>query len=130
MGRVGKQVAEIVRGFGGDVVADQPADVDIVSIHLRLTDLTRGCVCRRELERWNPGTILVNTARPDLVVPTDIAWALDTGRLGWYAADFLNGIVHPHMTLTPHVAGWTVEGVDITQEYLAERVAACLDSET
>jgi D-3-phosphoglycerate dehydrogenase len=142
MGRIGKEV--IKRGaacgmtpIGFDMHWDQPfADqykvtrcstvhdllrqADVVSLHLNLSDLTRGMINRDSLAMMKDGAILVNTARGGLVVEADIAEACKSGKLRGYAADVLETepIKTPHpfqeidnIMITPHVGSRTYESV-------------------
>lgn len=52
---------------------------DVVSIHVRLSDCTRGLVTSRHLEMLGPQGYLVNTSRGPIVVEPDLVHALNTG---------------------------------------------------
>lgn len=108
-GRIGRLVAGYGRAFGMDVlvhgresslaaaaadgyraVADRRAffsDGDVVTVHLRLVDATRGCVSRAELAEMKPTALLVNTSRAELIEPGALAAALAAGRPGLAAID-------------------------------------------
>jgi len=92
------------------------ASSDYVSLHLPLTDATRGIIGRRELARIRPGAILVNVSRPPLVDREALVEALRAGRLGGFGLDphydapgraddpllgFRNVIVTPHLAAAP-----------------------------
>jgi len=62
-------------------------DADVVSLHLKLTDETRGIVTADDLAAMKPTALLVNTARAGLVVHGALADALGRGRPGFAAVD-------------------------------------------
>jgi D-3-phosphoglycerate dehydrogenase / 2-oxoglutarate reductase len=102
-GAIGRELAQLARGFGMDVVAYDAlvveADVelvsleellrssDAVSLHLPLDEGTRGLIGAAELALMRPGAFLVNTARGGLVDEDALAAALHEGRLGGAAFD-------------------------------------------
>jgi D-3-phosphoglycerate dehydrogenase len=101
-------------------VHDLLRQADVVSLHLNLSDLTRGMINRDSLAMMKDGAILVNTARGGLVVEADIAEACKSGKLRGYAADVLETepIKTPHpfqeidnIMITPHVGSRTYESV-------------------
>jgi D-3-phosphoglycerate dehydrogenase len=141
-GRIGQGVAKRLSGFGPRLLASDPygpADVmrdagaeptalddlfrtaDVITLHApggqRLVDAAR-------LSGIRPGTVLVNTARPDLVDEATLALALGDGTLAAYAADTLDGdtagSASPLLTaeladrviVTPHLAAQTTQAVD------------------
>jgi D-3-phosphoglycerate dehydrogenase len=60
---------------------------DIVSLHLRLVDATRGIVTAEDLARMKPTALLVNTSRAGLIQPGALVHALRAGRPGMAALD-------------------------------------------
>jgi D-3-phosphoglycerate dehydrogenase len=133
-GRIGALVAGYGRAFGMQVqvwgseasraraVADghqAAADcesffesADVLSLHLRLADATRGIVRHEALARMKPTALLVNTSRAELIEEGALVSALNRGRPGMAAVDvfetepILQG--HPLLRLenavcTPHI---------------------------
>jgi D-3-phosphoglycerate dehydrogenase / 2-oxoglutarate reductase len=108
-GRIGKVVAEYGRAFGMDVVfwaseesraraTAEGASVassreeffessDVVTLHLRLADSTKGIVTAIDLARMKPSSLFVNTSRAGLVAPGALVDALERGRPGMAAID-------------------------------------------
>jgi D-3-phosphoglycerate dehydrogenase / 2-oxoglutarate reductase len=134
-GAVGREVARIARGLDMQVVAHDPlveeADVplvelvelyaqsDAVSLHLPLTEETRGLIGARELAAMKPSAFLINTARGGLVEEAALADALRSGRLAGAALDGFD--VEPlggsplreldNVVLSPHAGASTHEAV-------------------
>jgi len=97
------------------------AESHAVSVHLLLTDETRGFLSAGRLARMRPGAILVNTARGALVDETAMLAALRSGRLGHAALDVYDQeplpAGHPlttldNVTLSAHSAFRTPEASD------------------
>jgi D-3-phosphoglycerate dehydrogenase / 2-oxoglutarate reductase len=108
-GRIGRVVAEYGRAFGMDVVvwASAPsraaaeaegavvaasresffAQSDVLSLHLRLVDATRGIVTAEDLAGMKPTALLVNTSRAGLIAPGVLIEALRRGNPGRAALD-------------------------------------------
>src|SRR5207302_9034188 len=60
---------------------------DVVSLHMRLVDATRGIVTAADLARMKPTALLVNTSRAPLIQPGALVNALRAGRPGMAAVD-------------------------------------------
>ena len=108
-GRIGGVVAGYGRAFGMNVlvwgrettIAKARADgyaiaanknaffeeADVVSLHMRLVDGTRGIVTAADLARMKPTALLVNTSRAGLIEPGALEAALRAGRPGMAAVD-------------------------------------------
>ncbi|MGA0114315.1 MAG: D-2-hydroxyacid dehydrogenase family protein [Burkholderiales bacterium] len=88
-------------------------DSDVISLHLRLIDATRGIVTAADLARMKPTALLVNTSRAGLVEPGALEQALKLGRPGMAAVDVFEeepvlNAAHPLLKLdnalcTPHI---------------------------
>ena len=111
---------------------------DAVSLHVPLTDATRGMLGEAALRRMRPGALLVNTARGGLVDETALARALADGHLGGAALDVrpveppgaddpLAGA--PRLLLTPHVAGVTRQSNARASRHVAQEVLRALAGE-
>jgi D-3-phosphoglycerate dehydrogenase / 2-oxoglutarate reductase len=92
------------------------SEADIVSLHVALTDETRGFIDAEALARMSSTSILVNTARGALINEEALVAALSAGRLGGAGLDVLAQepppADHPlfafdDVIITPHVAGLT-----------------------
>jgi D-3-phosphoglycerate dehydrogenase / 2-oxoglutarate reductase len=62
-------------------------ECDVVSLHLRLADATRGIVTADDLARMKPTALIVNTSRAALIEPGGLVRALQMGRPGMAAVD-------------------------------------------
>jgi len=133
-GKIGQLVAGYGRAFGMKVciwgsersreraVADGYAaassreqlfeQADVLSLHLRLVDATRGLVGPADLARMKPTALLVNTSRAELLEPDALVGALNRGRPGMAAVDVFESepILQGHALLrlencvcTPHI---------------------------
>ena len=134
-GRIGGVVAQYARAFGMNVLAfgregsiekaradghavaqDKKqlfAESDVVTLHVRLIDATRGMVTAADLARMKPTALFVNTSRAGLVEPGALEAALRAGRPGMAAVDVYEeepvlGAHHPLLALdnvicTPHL---------------------------
>lgn len=63
------------------------AEADVLSLHLRLVDATRGIVGADDLARMKPSALLVNTSRAELIAAGALDAALAAGRPGYAALD-------------------------------------------
>jgi len=70
-------------------------ECDVLSLHLRLVEATRGIVTAADLARMKPDAVLVNTSRAGLIEPGALVKALRAGRPGFAAVD-----VYEHEPLT------------------------------
>ena len=134
-GRIAKVVAEYARAFGMNVLvwareesraraAAEGYDVaeskeaffescDVLSLHMRLVDATRGIVTADDLARMKPSALLVNTSRAPLIKEEALVSALRAGRPGMAAVDVfeeepVNDADHPLLNMlnvvaTPHI---------------------------
>jgi D-3-phosphoglycerate dehydrogenase / 2-oxoglutarate reductase len=81
---------ERARSDGYTVAPDKEAffsECDVISLHLRLVDATRGIVTAGDLARMKPTALLVNTRGAPLIEPGALVAALNSGRPGMAAVD-------------------------------------------
>jgi D-3-phosphoglycerate dehydrogenase len=88
------------------------AEVDVLTLHLRLVDATRGIVTAADLARMKPDALFVNTSRAELVEDGALEAALRRGRPGMAAVDVFAGeplpadaplLQIPTVLATPHL---------------------------
>lgn len=142
VGRIGGWMARYAQAFGmsvlgydpyQDTLSDgvKPATLedlfgasDFVSVHVHLSDETRGLVNRALLESAKPGQILINTSRGAIVDEAALLDGLKSGRLGGAGLDVLDGepdtVNHPlvvysqsheNVLITPHCGGLSPDAV-------------------
>lgn len=119
------------RGFSNDLwwEADMQQifeETDILSLHIPLTDETRGMVNTHYLSKFKKKIILLNTARGEIIPLSDLAESFSMGFVRGAALDvleneklgeltpvqreaFRNLISGGNVIFTPHIAGWTFE---------------------
>ena len=89
------------------------AECDVISLHMRLVDATRGIVKEADLARMKPTALLVNTSRAPLIEPGALVRALQAGRPGMAAVDVYEKeplvdvndplLKMPNVVCTPHL---------------------------
>src|SRR5262249_10949148 len=111
---------------------------DAISIHLKLTDRSRGLIGDREFKLMKPGAFLVNTARGAIVETEALIAALQYGQLGGAGLDVFDQEPLPgddpllncaQIVLTPHVADQNPEGTELLNAGAVDNVIAFLEGE-
>ncbi len=155
-GRIGRVVADYGRAFGMDVIVWASASsrakaaedgvvvapsresffaqCDVISLHLRLVDATRGIVGAADLARMKPSALLVNTSRAGLVAPGALLEALQRGNPGRAALDVYDReplvdrsdplLGMDNVICTPHIGyvsrdEWEIQFADIFDQITA-----------
>lgn len=97
-----------------DDVAEMVKVCDYVSIHVPSLPATKGMINKDLIANMKVGAIVLNYARPDLVVEEDIIAALESGKLRKYMTDLAdeNLINKPGIVSTPHLGASTKEAED------------------
>jgi D-3-phosphoglycerate dehydrogenase len=156
-GPIGRRMAQMASGVGMNVIAwtfhPDPARAaqmnaqfveldellrrsDVISLHLGLTDQTRGMIGQRELALMKPGALLINTGRGALVDEQAMLDALDSNHLAGVGLDVFPqepiGADHPvlsrrQIVVTPHNADSTPEGLDFLNQGAVENAIAFLE---
>ena len=157
LGRIGKRMAEYAKVFGMEVIAwsqnltpEAAAEVgvrrvekdelfaraDVVSIHLVLSDRSRGLVGARELGLMKPTAYLINTSRGPIVQEAALIEALRSGKIAGAGIDVYDSEPppsdHPYrsmdnVTPTPHLGYVTRETLHAFYSDSIEAVSAFLD---
>ncbi len=155
-GAVAQLVAGYLIAFGSRVLAYDPYFVgdpgpvrlvdletllresDVVSIHARLTEESRHLIGQRQLAMMKPTAVLINTARSGLVDEQALVRALQERRIMGAALDVFDTEPlppdHPlvrldNVTITPHLAGSTIDAFRNSPRLLAGHLARLLRGE-
>jgi D-3-phosphoglycerate dehydrogenase len=166
LGRIGRVVAQRAAGLRMEVVAHDPylskegllksgleaglegiellelddllQRSDFVTLHVPLTDETRGLLGAERLGLMKPGARLINCARGGLVDEAALAVALDEGRLAGAALDVLEHEPPPeghpllgrdNVILTPHLGASSHEAQRNVAVDVAEQIATFLEDD-
>jgi D-3-phosphoglycerate dehydrogenase / 2-oxoglutarate reductase len=155
-GRIGQQVARRALALEMRVIAYDPfvsrerfrelgaervesaedvyAEADFLTLHLPLTDDTRGSIGRDAIARMRPGVRIVNAARGELIDEDALADALRGGAVAAAALDVFSREPYDgpllgldNVVVTPHLAASTAEAQDRAGVIVAEQVVAALE---
>ncbi len=153
LGKVGAQVSRFAKGFSMRVIAYDPllvreraevlgvelveldrllAESDFVTLHLPLTEKTRGLIGPAQLARMKSSARIVNCSRGGIVDEAALAAALGSGKLAGAALDVFESepppkdhplFKLPNVTLTPHLGASTEEAqlrvsVDVAEQFV------------
>jgi len=136
-GNIATEVAKRAQAFGMEVIAYDPylkehpiarlvsldelaAKADVISMHLPLTDETRGMINAEFLAKAKDGLILINTGRGKCVVDADVAAALTSGKLRAYGTDVWPSdpppadcplLTAPNVFMAPHLGASSKENL-------------------
>jgi len=150
-GRIGRRVAGLAGAFGMSCLAYDPyvdsADIPLaatleeavatashITVHLPATPETAGLINRELISTFQPGTILVNLARGEVLDLDAALWGLNVGHLGGVGLDVFDAeppaphplFDHPQVILSPHVMGLTTQSTAETFRQAALGVADVL----
>jgi D-3-phosphoglycerate dehydrogenase len=155
-GRIGKVVAGYGREFGMNVLVSARAatlerarsdgyaaarskesffsECDVLSLHMRLVEATRGIVTATDLARMKPTALLVNTSRAPLIEPDALIGALKAGRPGMAAVDVYEEepvldtryplFAMDNVVCTPHIGYVTREEYEIQFSDIFDQILA------
>jgi D-3-phosphoglycerate dehydrogenase len=157
LGRIGTEVSKRALAFGMKVLAYDPfltearakaigiemvadldnlyRDADFITVHMPVTDQTRGMLNSAAFSKMKPKVCLVNCARGEIVVEKDLLAAVDSGKVAVAALDVFETEPlpgdhpfrkHPAITLTPHLGASTREAQEKCGIEVAEVIAAYL----
>lgn len=159
-GNIGTKVVRLLRAFGCRILVTDPyvqldpddiaagvelvpfdrllSEADIVTMHPRVTEETRGMMDADAFAKMRPGSLFVNTARGPLCDYDALYSALTEGPLGGAMLETFSVEPVPqdwpllqldNVTLTPHIAGASVRTVTYAAEQAAEEIRRYLSGE-
>ena len=125
------------RADGHEVAASKEAffaQSDVLSLHMRLVETTRGVVTADDLARMKPTALLVNTSRAPLIAPEALVEALRAGRPGMAAVDVFEHeplldprdplLSLPNALCTPHIGYVTRDEYEVQFADIFDQIAA------
>lgn len=144
-GRIGREIAKRALAFGMHILAYDPylkdedftknnakkmnledllKEADVITLHVFLTEETRGFVNKKMFALMKPTALLLNCSRGEVVVEQDLVEALQKKTIAGACLDvfsteplpkqhqfILYAQQHDNLILTPHIAGSTVESI-------------------
>ena len=160
LGRLGTISARIASGFGMRVLAHDIAErmapgveivefdallqeSDVVSVHVHLSNETRGLFDGPVFAKMKAGAILLNTSRGAVVDDAALMDALESGHLGGAGLDVIDGewlsskelarhpLIryardHDNLIIVPHIGGATLESIYGARVFMARKMAGYL----
>lgn len=158
MGRIGRRYAELMHGFGGEILYTSRtvkeeaevklgarkveldtllAEADVISLHLPGSPENRHLIDREALAAMKDTAILVNTGRGVLVDSDALAEALEDGSIWAAGLDVYEGepevperlLKAPRTVLLPHIGSATTKSRDDMARLVAANVTAVLEGE-
>jgi len=151
-GQIGQKVIQRLKGFECNIIVHDPfmpkeaveamgykavsleellEQSDFVSIHLRLSEKTEKFLGKEQIALMKQTAYIINTARAGLIDQEALFYALDEGDIGGAAIDVFHDEPLPadypfltldNVTLTPHVAGTTVDAFTNSVEIIFEEL--------
>jgi D-3-phosphoglycerate dehydrogenase len=128
---------ERARSDGYSVAPSKEAffsECDVISLHMRLVDATRGIVTAGDLARMKPTALLVNTSRAPLIEPGALVAALKSGRPGMAAVDVYEEeplldardplLAMENVVCTPHIGYVTREEYEVQFSDVFDQIVA------
>jgi phosphoglycerate dehydrogenase-like enzyme len=159
LGKLGAKVSGLAKAFGMNVIAWSPnltaerckevgvgfatrdelfSTADIITIHVVLSDRSRGLVGKADLDRMKPSSYLVNTARGPIVDEAALLETLKAGKIAGAAVDVFSveplPVDHPfrkldNLVLTPHLGYVTLETFTAHYNQMVEGIDAWFKGE-
>ncbi|MEH6545810.1 MAG: NAD(P)-dependent oxidoreductase [Sneathiella sp.] len=152
-GNIGRRVADLCSAFSMNVIMisrggesheylisqliHHAPSLDLLSLHLPLNSDTSRMINEKIIQVCKSGVVLINTSRGGLIDENDICDGLNSGAIGFYAADVMAEqppqknnplIAHENCAVTPHMASLTKQTWAETSNFVADNVSAILQN--
>jgi phosphoglycerate dehydrogenase-like enzyme len=152
-GRIGGWMARYAQAFGMRILGHDPylkewppyieqtpldellSQADFVTLHVHLSEESKGMLNRASFERMKPGCVFVNTSRGDLTDEEALLDGLRSGHIVAAGLDVLAGepdvanhplrlyaVEHPNLIITPHIGGFSLDAVRVVVGFSAQRI--------
>jgi len=160
-GRLGSWMGRYALAFGMKVVGYDPYVVnlpesftpaslekimetsDFITIHVHLSEETKGLISGKHFEMVKPGAVFINTSRGGVIDEAALLDALVRGRLGAVGLDVLDGEpaidqhplvqyarTHDNLIITPHCGGFSPDAVKLVCAHSAKKIIHTLGLDT
>ena len=161
IGRLGTMVARYGNAFGMRVLGydieaknvdgvqqieldELLRESDAISMHIHLTERTRGFLSEEEFRKMKSGVVIVNTSRGGVINESALLNHLESGKVSAAGLDVIDGewsniydhpLVeysrkHANLIITPHIGGATVESIVGAREFMAKKLASYIQKQT
>ncbi|MDP3556020.1 MAG: NAD(P)-dependent oxidoreductase [Bacteroidota bacterium] len=140
-----------ISGFGNQFITETGLDkifeeCDVLSLHMPLTEETKGMVDKDFINKFKKNIYIINTARGKSLITKDLVAALESGKVKGACLDVieyesvsfekldsdnipkpLNYLIHSDkVVLSPHIGGWTHESNFKMSKLIAEKIIKAL----
>jgi D-3-phosphoglycerate dehydrogenase len=112
-----------------DALEDLLSAAELLTVHVPLTDATRGLIGAAAMARMPKGAIVLNFAREGIVDETALVASLDAGHLAGYVSDFPVNATrhHPKCVTFPHLGASTEEAEENCAVMVADQIRGFLE---
>jgi len=159
-GRIGKEIAKRAQAFGMSILAYDPyltdeifaqnnatkmqmddlfKEADVITLHVFLTDETRGFINKNKFQLMKKNAILINCSRGEVINEKDLVEALETKTIAAACLDVFSqeplpeksvitayAKTHNNLLITPHIAGSTFEALHEAGIFIAQKTKEIL----
>jgi D-3-phosphoglycerate dehydrogenase len=147
IGRIARAVFTRAKAFDMNIIACDPyacydectqvekgdlfRDSDIISLHVPITDETKGMINKETISMMKDGVIIINTARGKLINEADLAEAIKSGKVKYAGIDVFENeppegsplLEADNILLTPHLGANTFENMDRIGEIVVDIIS-------
>jgi len=160
-GRIGREIAKRAQAFGMSILAYDPyltddvfaqnnakkmqmddllREADVVTLHVFLTDETRGFMNKSKFQLMKKNAVLINCSRGEVVNDANLVEALDKKTIAAACLDVFSqeplpetnvltryAKTHDNLLITPHIAGSTFESLHEAGIFVAQKTKEILN---